>query len=79
MLSLLSAVCLRCPAASGGAISKISPFVFSYLDCAEPSVVSYAWEAALSVVSAHEVGVSLTQTVFFSTFFLPSIFLKGAL
>ncbi|GFN93637.1 E3 ubiquitin-protein ligase listerin-like [Plakobranchus ocellatus] len=54
MLSLLSAVCQCCPSASGRSISKISPFVFSFLDCSEPTIVSYAWETVLSLSSAHE-------------------------
>ncbi|GFR72211.1 E3 ubiquitin-protein ligase listerin [Elysia marginata] len=53
MLSLLSAICQLCPSASIGTISKISPFVFSYLSCADPSIISYVWEAVLSIVSAH--------------------------
>lgn len=54
MLSLLSAICQLCPSASFGTVSKIAPFVFSHLDCTDPSIVAYAWEALLSLVSAHE-------------------------
>ncbi|KAH9525306.1 listerin E3 ubiquitin protein ligase 1 [Bulinus truncatus] len=53
-LSLLSAVCQKYPNVSAGAISKIAPFVISNLDTNEPLLLTYTWEATLSVLNAHE-------------------------
>ncbi|KAK0056651.1 E3 ubiquitin-protein ligase listerin [Biomphalaria pfeifferi] len=53
-LSLLSAVCQRCCSVSASAISKIAPFVVSNLDSTEPIMLTYTWEATLSMINAHE-------------------------
>ncbi|CAL1535302.1 unnamed protein product [Lymnaea stagnalis] len=54
LLSLLAVVCQLCPDASSKAVNKIAPFVISNLDASDPTLISYTWEATLSMIKAHQ-------------------------
>lgn len=54
LLSLLAAICQLCPDASSKAVNKIAPFVISNLDASDPTLISYTWEATLSMIKAHQ-------------------------